>query len=72
MDILDVEFERRLSREDAAAWLRRLADDLARHNQLEFSREGVRYTVDVADMVDMEVEIEVGDDGFSLEIELTW
>lgn len=36
-----------LSREAAAARLRALADQLARHNQVEFLREGVRYTAKV-------------------------
>ena len=46
--------------------------ELARHNQLEFDREGKRYTVAVADQVDFEIEIEVGTDGSSLEIEISW
>lgn len=71
-NLIDFEETRRMSREDAAAWLRALADSLSRHNELEFTREGMRYRVDVADEVDLEVEIEIGEDGNELEIELRW
>ena len=71
MDLLEYEEKRRVSREDAAQVLREIADSLARHNDLEFTRDGLRYVVDVADMVDLEVEIEVGSDN-SLEIEISW
>jgi hypothetical protein len=32
---------------------------------------GLRYVVDVADMVDLEIEIEIGSEN-SLEIEINW
>lgn len=35
-NLIDFEETRRMSREDTAAWLRALADSLARHNELEF------------------------------------
>ena len=38
MDLLEIEDARRLRREEAAAWLRQLADSLARHNEVEFTR----------------------------------
>ena len=72
MELFEVEEKVTLSREDAAARLVAFADQLARHNQLEFDREGKRYTVAVADQVDFEIEIEVGTDGSSLEIEISW
>lgn len=72
MDLIEIEETRRLEREEAAAWLRRLADQLARHNKLQFSEDGRRYTVDVAKEVEMEVELEIDEDGASLEIELSW
>jgi amphi-Trp domain-containing protein len=71
MDLFEYESKQRVSREDAAAVLRELADSLARHNDLEFTRDGLRYVVDVADMVDLEVEIEIGDKN-SLEVEISW
>ena len=72
MDLLEIEDARRLRREEAAAWLRQLADSLARHNEVEFTRDGVRYRVAVPDELEFEVELEVEDDGTKLEIELHW
>lgn len=72
MELLEIERERRLSREDAAAWLRSLADELARNNQLQLRREGLKYTVRVPAEVTMEVEVEIEDAGAKLEIELSW
>ena len=72
MDLIEFEEKHRLSREEAAGVLRTLADQLARHNDLEFSREGLRYTVDVADTVDLEVEIEIGTKKSELEITIGW
>ena len=60
-----------MSREAAAARLRQLADQLARHNQIEFVRDGVRYSVTVPDEVELKVEIEVGEEN-EIEFELTW
>ena len=45
MDIFEVEQKERLSREEVAARLRNLADMLARHNDIEFERGGMRFTV---------------------------
>ena len=72
MDLVEFEEKRQLSREEAAGVLRTLADQLARHNDLEFSREGLRYTVDVPDTVEMEIEIEIGTDESELEITISW
>ena len=60
-----------MSREEAAARLRALADSLAKHNSVEFSREGGRVTVAVPEEVRLKVEVELGDDN-EIEIELTW
>lgn len=72
MDLIEYSSEERLRREDAAQRLRDLADSLSRHNEVAFEREGVRYTLDVPDEVTLEIEIEVGDDGSEIEIELSW
>jgi amphi-Trp domain-containing protein len=72
MDLIEIAEKERLSREDAAARLRALADALARNNEIEFERGGMRITVHVPDEVDLKLEIEVGDEGSELEIELTW
>ena len=72
MDILEIEQKERVSREEAAARLHRLADMLARHNDIEFERGGTRFTIAVPDEVDLKIELEVGTDARELEIELTW
>lgn len=70
-ELLEIESERRVRREEAAALLRELADSLERHNDIEFSREGVRYTIDVPAELTLEVELEIGEES-ELEIELRW
>ena len=70
-ELLEVTEKQVVSREAAAARLRALADQLARHNQVAFVRDGVRYTVDVPDTVELKVEIELGDES-EIEIELNW
>ena len=72
MDIMEVSEREHLSREDAAARLRTLADMLARHNDIEFDRGGMHFKLHVPDEVDFKLEIEIGDDEREIEIELTW
>ena len=72
MDLIEIAESERLSREDAAARLRVLADALATNNEVEFERGGMRITVHVPDEVNLKLEIEVGDEESELEIELTW
>lgn len=72
MDLLEVKEKRQMRREEAAKLLHQIADAMAKQNSLHFSREGLKFVVDVADQVEMEVELEVEDDGSSLEIEIKW
>ncbi len=72
MDLLEISEKQRLSREEAAARLHALADALARHNEVEFERGDLRFTVHVPDEVDFKLEIEIEDDERELEIELKW
>jgi amphi-Trp domain-containing protein len=72
MDLLEVKDKHRVSREDAAARLRAIADALGRHNDVEFDRDGLHFKLHVPDEVELKVELEVEDDGTELEIELTW
>ena len=72
MDIFEVEQKERLSREEVATRLRKLADMLARHNDIEFERAGMRFTVSVPDEVELKIELEVESDKRELEIELSW
>jgi amphi-Trp domain-containing protein len=45
---------------------------LARHNDIEFERGGMRFTVHVPDEVQLKIELEIESDERELEIELTW
>jgi amphi-Trp domain-containing protein len=72
MDLLEFAREEPLRRESVAERLRALADELARHNEVEFTRDGRRYTVRVPDEVEYSFEIEIGDDGAEIEVELKW
>ena len=72
MDIFEVEQKERLRREEVAARLRNLADMLERHNDIEFERGGMRFTVHVPDELDLKLELEIESDKRELEIELTW
>ena len=72
MDLLEVKSKREMRREEAAKLLHQIADALERQNSLHFTKEGLKFVVDVADQVEVEVELEVGDDGNSLEIEINW
>lgn len=72
MDLFEVEEEREMGREEAAALLAKLADSLARHNEVEFVREGIKFHLDVPDQVTVEVEIEVETDECSIEVEISW
>ena len=72
MDLMEITEKERLSREDAAARLRALADALARHNDVEFDRGGVRFKVHVPEEVDYKFEIEIDEDECEIEVELKW
>lgn len=72
MDLIEVKEKQSMSREDAAARLHALADTLAKENDVEFDRGGLRVRVQVPDQVHFKLEFELGDDGSELEVELTW
>lgn len=72
MDLLEITEKERLSREEAAARLHALADALARHNEVEFERGGLRFKVHVPDEVNFKFEIEIEDDEREMEVELSW
>jgi amphi-Trp domain-containing protein len=71
MDLFEMDETQTVTREEAAARLRALADSLAKHNSVEFSRDGGRVTVAVPDEVQLKVEVELGEAN-EIEIELTW
>ncbi len=72
MDLIEITDRERLGREEAAARLHAIADMLARHNDIEFERGGIRFKVHVPDEVDYKLEIEIETDERELEIELKW
>jgi amphi-Trp domain-containing protein len=72
MDLLEISQKERLGREEAAARLHAIADALARHNDVEFERGGMRFKIHVPDEVDFKLELEIEDDERELEIELKW
>jgi amphi-Trp domain-containing protein len=72
MDLIEITDRERLGREEAAARLHAIADMLARHNDVEFERGGIRYKVHVPDEIDYKLEIEIETDERELEIELKW
>jgi len=72
MELLEIKQKEKLRREEVAARLHAFADALARHNDVEFERGGMHFTVKVPDEVHLKVEFEIEDDGTELEIELTW
>ena len=71
-ELLEVEDGAWMSREAAADKLRELADQLSRHNEVAFQREGVRYSVKVPKEVTFTLEVEVKEDGGEVEVELSW
>ena len=71
MDLFEIDERQKLGREAAAARLRDLADQLSRHNSVEFLQNGRQVTVKVPDEVELKVEVEIGDDN-EIEIELSW
>ena len=59
-------------REEAAARLHAIADELGANNDVVNERDHIRFVAHVADRVNLKVEFEIEDDGTELEIELTW
>ena len=72
MKLLELSEKQTLRREEAAKVLRKLADELARQNDVEFLKDGVRLNVKVPAEVTLEVELEVETDESSIEIEISW
>jgi amphi-Trp domain-containing protein len=72
MDIAKLTEKQTLRREEAAARLHAIADELASGNGLLIERDGLRFTVAVPDELTMEVEVEIESDEREIEIELSW
>ena len=72
MELLEIEQRETLRREEVARRLHALADQLARHNEVAFERNGIRFRAAVPDEIEFKFEFEVEDDGTELELELRW
>jgi amphi-Trp domain-containing protein len=72
MDLVELKEKQTLRREDAAARLREIADELASGNDIVLERDHLRFVARVPDEVNLKIEFEVEDDGAEFEIELTW
>jgi amphi-Trp domain-containing protein len=72
VDLVELKEKNVVSREDAAARLHAIADELSSGNDVVMEREGLRFMARVPDQVQLKIEFEIEDDGSELEIELTW
>ncbi len=72
MELMELKEKISLSREEAAARLHAIADELSSNNDVVIERADLRFVAHVPDQVRLKVEFEVEDDGTELEIELTW
>jgi len=72
MDLVELKEKETIRREDAAARLRAIADELASGNDIVLERDHLRFVARVPDEVQLKIEFEVEDDGTEFEIELTW
>ena len=72
MDLVELKEKQTLRREDAAARLRAIADELGSGNDIVLERDNLRFVARVPDEVHLKIEFEVEDDGAEFEIELTW
>jgi amphi-Trp domain-containing protein len=72
MKLVELKDKTAVSREEAAARLHAIADELASGNDIVIEREALRFVAPVPDQVNLKVEFEIEDDGTELEIELTW
>jgi amphi-Trp domain-containing protein len=69
---LELKEKSTMSREDAAARLHEIADELASGNDIILERGRARFVTKVPGEVALKIEFEVEDDKTEFEIELTW
>jgi amphi-Trp domain-containing protein len=69
---LELKEKSTMSREDAAARLHAIADELSSGNDIILERGQARFVAKVPDEVALKIEFEVEDDKTEFEIELTW
>lgn len=72
-DLFEHETEATMTREQAAARLRALADALERQNSLRVVQDGRDVTISVPDTVEYELEVEAEPGGASeIEVSISW
>ena len=69
---LEIKEKSTMSREDAAARLHAIADELASGNDIVFQQGQARVVAKVPGEIALKIEFEVDDDETEFEIELTW
>lgn len=72
MELFEYEAEEKVQREEAARRLRELADQLERHNEVRISLDGLPVSVKVPKEVTYELEIEVEDGEYEIEVSISW
>ncbi len=72
MELVELKEKVTMSREEAAARLHAIADELGANNDVVLEKGDIRFVAHVPDRVHLKVEFEVEDDGTEFEIELTW
>ena len=72
MKLMELKNKTTLPREEAAARLHAIADELASGNDVVIEQGEMRLVAHVPGQVKLKVEFEIEDDGTELEIELTW
>lgn len=72
MELVELKEKTTLSREQSAARVHAIADDVASNNDFVVEREHLRSVAHIPDQVQLKLEFEIGDDRSELEIELTW
>ncbi len=70
-ELYEHETKQTLTREEAAARLHQLADDLARHNQVRIDHGDREVVVSVPDEVQLKFEVEAGSKS-ELEVSISW
>ena len=70
--MIEFEWEKKAKRAEAAALLRELADSLAGGGAVELEHDGWELKLQVADEVEIGVEVEIENGETELEIALTW
>jgi amphi-Trp domain-containing protein len=72
MASFEVEKRDRVTRDEAATRLRRIANLLSGEEAVEFERGDMKFKIELPPEVEMKVEIELDGEENELEIELKW